>query len=90
MQQVNKNNKDLFNAVGSVIKRLRQKTGLSVNLFAYEHDLQKSMISRLENGKNEAKLTSLWKIAEALKLKPFELISEIEKELPRDFKFLED
>lgn len=89
MQQFNEKHKELFKAVGVVIKRLRQKTSQSVNLFAYENDLQKSMISRLENGQNEPKLASLWKIAEALNIKPSDFIKEVEKELPKDFYFIE-
>lgn len=89
MQHFNENHKELFEATGRVIKRLRTKTGLSVNLFAYENDLQKSMVSRLENGQNEPKLASLWKIAEALKIKPSDFMKEIEKELPSDFYFIE-
>lgn len=90
MQHFNKKYKNLFEATGNVIKRLRLKTGLSVNIFAFENDLQKSMISRLENGKNEPKLASLWKIAEALGIKPSDFIKEIEAELPDGFKILED
>jgi len=52
--------------------------------------LQKSLISRLENGQNKPKLSSLWKLAEALGLKPSDLIKAVEKELPERFKLLED
>lgn len=89
MQQFNEKYKELFSATGRVIKRLRQEKKLTVNLFAYENDLQKSLISRLENGQNEPKLASLWKIAEALNIKPSEFIKEVEKELPKDFYFIE-
>lgn len=89
MQQFNEKYKELFSATGKVIKRLRQKKGLTVNLLAYENDLQKSLISRLENGRNEPKLASLWKIAEALNIRPSDFVKEIEKELPRDFYFIE-
>lgn len=89
MQQYNEKHKKLFEATGRVIRRLRLKTGLSVNLFAYENDLQKSMISRLEHGLNEPKLSSLWKIAEALNINPADFIGEIRKELPKDFSFID-
>jgi len=89
MQHFNEKHEALFKATGNVIKRLRLKTGLSVNIFAYENDLQKSMISRLENGKNEPKLASLWKIAEALEINLSDLIKEIELELSKDFYFIE-
>jgi len=85
MQHINKKDKELFKAVGSVIKKLREDRGLSLNIFAFENDLQKSLVSRLENGINEPKLTSLWKIAEALDINPSELIKQIESELPSGF-----
>jgi len=90
MQHFDEKHEDLFKATGNVIRRLRLKTGLSVNIFAYENDLQKSMISRLENGKNEPKLASLWKIAEALGIKPSDFIKEVELELSKDFKLLKN
>jgi len=90
MQHFDEKHEDLFKATGNVITRLRLKTGLSVNIFAYENDLQKSMISRLENGKNEPKLASLWKIAEALGIKPSDFIKEVELELSKDFKLLKN
>lgn len=90
MQQFNKKHEELFRATGVVIKRLRQEKGLSVNILAFENDLQKSLISRLENGQNEPKLSSLWKLAEALGLKPSDFIKEVENEMPAGFKLLED
>lgn len=89
MQHYDQKHKKLFETVGKIIRQLRLKKGLSVNLLAYENDLQKSMISRLENGHNEAKLASLWKISEALNIKLSDLIKEIESELPDDFYFIE-
>ncbi len=90
MQHFNEKTEKLFNATGIAIKKLRQAKGLSLNIFAFENDLQKSLISRLENGQNEAKLSSIWKIAQGLGIKPSELIKEIEVHLPKDFIITED
>lgn len=90
MQHSSLKTKKLYEATGLVIKKLRQNAGLSVNLFAFENDLQKSLISRLENGLNEPKLSSLWKIAEAFGIKPSELIQHIENELHDNFTIAED
>lgn len=91
MQQLDKKKiEQLFKATGIAIKKLREKKGLSVNLFSFESDLQKSLISRLENGKNEPKLLSLWKIAEAFDMKLSDLIKEIEEELPENWTLTEE
>lgn len=89
MQQQNEKNKILFEATGKAIMRLRIKNGLSLNLFAYENDLQKSMVSRLERGVNEPKLSSIWKIAEALNISLSDFMKEVQKELPDDFSFID-
>lgn len=90
MQHFSEQTEKLFKATGIAIKKLRQEKGLSLNIFAFENDLQKSLISRLENGQNEAKLSSLWKIAQGLGVKPSDLIKAIEEELPEKFSILED
>jgi len=90
MQHSDEKTKKLFKATGLVIKKLRKEKGLSLNIFAYENDLQKSLISRLENGLNEPKFSSLWKIAEALNIKPSDFVRQIEIELSEDFKISED
>lgn len=90
MQHYNEKTEKLFKATGVAIKKLRQEKGLSLNIFAFENDLQKSLISRLENGHNEAKLSSIWKIAQGLGIKPSDLLKAIEAELPDKFSILED
>lgn len=90
MQHLNKKGKELFKATGLAIKKLRQEKGLSLNIFSFENDLQKSLISRLENGQNEPKMLSLWKIAEALDIKMSDFIKEVEKQLPQGFTLSDD
>ncbi|MFA6989123.1 MAG: helix-turn-helix transcriptional regulator [Candidatus Gastranaerophilaceae bacterium] len=89
MQRKAQKNKQLFEITGSILKSLREQQGKSLNLFSYENDLQKSMVSRLENGKNEPKLLSLWRISEALDIKMSEIFKYIEDELPKDWKLEE-
>jgi transcriptional regulator with XRE-family HTH domain len=89
MQQKDKKTKELFKITGFILRSLRKNQGKSLNLFSYENDLQKSMVSRLENGKNEPKLLSLWRISEALDIKMSEIFKYIEEELPEDWKLEE-
>lgn len=53
---------------GEHLKTLRVDKGLSLNLFAYENDLNKSTLSRIENGIVDPKLTTLKKIADGLEI----------------------
>ena len=53
-------------ALGSRVRQLRAKTGLSVRAFAEATDFSASFISQLENGVVSPSLGSLEKIAEAL------------------------
>ena len=51
---------------GKALRDLRvAKTGKSSILFAYENDIPKSTLTRIERGENEAQLITLKKIAEA-------------------------
>lgn len=79
----------LLKAISIAIKKLRQERDLSLNIFALENGIQKSLISRLENAKNEPAFLSIWKVAEAFEIKPSELVSKIEKELPKEFLILD-
>ncbi len=91
MQQKNDKTQLLIKTFGKKIKDLRiKKYSASINKFAFENDLDKGNLSRLENGLTEVKLTTLWKIAQALGVSPKELLGSIEKELGKDFNLLED
>ena len=53
MQHVSKNNDVLLKAISEVLREERLKKGKSVRMLAYEYDLQMSLLSRIENAKNE-------------------------------------
>lgn len=77
--------------VGQAIKQLRiENTGKSCLLFAYENEIPKSTLSRIELGQNEAQLVTLKKIAEAFNWSMSELFENIEKKLPQNFKIFDD
>ncbi len=77
--------------IGKAIRELRtERTGKSLCLFAYENDIPRSTLSRIEIGDNEAKLITLKKIAEAFGWSMEELFKHIEEKIPKDFKIFED
>ena len=85
----NKNADIIFKTLAKIIKEEREKQGKSQRLLADECSFQRSLLSRLENGLNEPKLVSIWTIAEALRMKPSNLIRLVENELPKDFSLIE-
>ncbi|MBQ8167803.1 helix-turn-helix transcriptional regulator [bacterium] len=90
MQHLNTKKSELiFKALSKVVKEERIKQNKSIRILADEFDLQKSLISRLENCINEPKLISIWSVCEALGIKPSELLKKIEEELPQEFSLIE-
>ena len=86
MQYKNNKTLQLIEELGKVVRQARMtKTNKSLNTFSYEYDLNPGNISRIENGQIEAKITMLWRIAEALDMPLSELIKVVETELGSDF-----
>ncbi len=75
----------VFEILAETLKEERLKQNKSIRLLADEFDIQKSMISRLENCKNEPKLISILTLCEALNIKPSDFFKKIENKLPDDF-----
>ena len=71
----------------NVVKKLRKK---SITKSAYEIGMGKSLWADLENGIKDPQLSTIWRIAEGLEIKPHILIKKIEDELGEDFSFLEN
>lgn len=77
--------------VGKAIRELRiTKTGKSLCMFAYENEIPRSTLSRIEIGENEAQLVTLKKIAEAFGWSMTELFENIEKIIPENFHIFND
>ena len=81
--------KIILEIIGQVIREEREKLQKSQRIFADEFDIQKSMLSRIENAVNEAKIISLFTISEALGIKLSDLIKMVEDKLPKDFYLIE-
>ena len=91
MQQKNEKNLYFAKILGEIIKeyRIKNKKG-SINRLSHEYDLDVGNTSRIENGLIDAKLVTVWKIAEALSIRPSDLILKIEERLSVNFHFFED
>lgn len=57
---------DICIKFGNKLKSLREEKDISLNMLAFENDLNKSTLSRIENGKVDPKLSTLEKIAKSL------------------------
>lgn len=65
-------------AVGAAISRKRIEKGLSQEILSALAGISRSHLSLLENGKKTVMLDTFWRIADALEIKPSELLKEIE------------
>lgn len=76
--------------VGEAIRKIRiERTNKSSLLFAYENDIPKSTLSRIERGENEAQIVTLKKIAEGFGWSMAELFEHIEENIPENFKIFD-
>ncbi|MCL2694150.1 MAG: helix-turn-helix domain-containing protein [Oscillospiraceae bacterium] len=65
---------------GNIIKRLREKKGLSQEVLSGLADINRSYLSRVELGKSSPSLEVLYRLADALDVKMSDMLREIEKE----------
>ena len=65
---------DLCKAVGQNIRKHRIDKGLSQEELAFESGLHRTYISSLERGKRNATIIVVGQIADALKIKPSQLL----------------
>lgn len=91
MQRKDEKTLHLTTTLGKVVTRLRkEKTGLSINKLAYSYDIDRGNLNKIENAVINCKVITLWKIAEALGMKPSELIKILENELGEDFHLIDE
>ncbi len=74
--------------LGQIIQK--QRRNISISQISNEIGLSKSIWSELEKGNKDIQLSTFWRIAEALNVKPSLLIQKIEDELGENFSFLEE
>lgn len=68
-----------YKYLGKFIKLKREKTGISLNKFAMEADIDCAILCRIENLKQGIKLSVLEKIAKKFDKTPAEFLMEFEE-----------
>jgi len=68
---------EIKSKVGSRIKDIREKSGISQKDLSYSADLDRSYIASVENGQRNISIVNLEKIAKALKITLSELFQGI-------------
>jgi len=90
MQHKDKKTILLAETIGKIIKGLRQEKEYSINKLANEYSLDIGNTSRIEKGSIDVKVVTLWKLSEALAIKPSQIIKMVEDELGEKFLFMEE
>ena len=85
--QIDEKKKLIMRILGESVIRLRGEK--SQFILASENDISSSIISTIERGLKDPQLTTFFKIAEALNMKPSELLLEIENQLTKDFSLID-
>ena len=71
-------------AVGKTIRSLRNKKGVSQDILSGLAGIARTHLTMIENGSKQANFETLWKIANALNMRPSELVALIEDEIEQD------
>lgn len=69
---------ELASAFGMVIRELRSEAGLTQEQLGFEADLRRTFISVLELGQQQPTLTTIFKLAKALKIPASKIIGLVE------------
>ncbi|MCI9331935.1 MAG: helix-turn-helix transcriptional regulator [Oscillibacter sp.] len=67
-------------AVGRVVRDLRKSRGLSQDVLSGLAGIARTHLTMIENGGKQANFETLWRIAQALNMRPSELVARIERE----------
>lgn len=72
----------IVSVFGTVLRELREKNNLSQEKLAEFCDLDRTYISLLERGLRQPTITTLFRLANALKIRPSDLVVMVEDKLP--------
>lgn len=67
-------------AVGRVVRRIRKSKRLSQEVFSGFAQLARSHLAMIESGSKQANFETVWRIAAAFDMHPYELVRLIEEE----------
>lgn len=68
-------------AFGRVLRRLRQRKGLTQEVLGLEADLRRTFVSILELGQQQPTLTTILKLAKVLEVRPSKILDLVEREI---------
>lgn len=68
-------------AAGRMIRRMRTQKHMTQELLSGFAGIARSHLSMIENGTKQANVETLWRIAQALEMKPSQLLAAIEDEI---------
>lgn len=68
-------------AFGKVLRQLRLGAELTQEQLGLDAELQRNYISSLELGEKQPTITSIFKLSQALKIRPSKLVALIESEM---------
>ncbi len=77
-----KQNEKICKLLGSLVKELSQNKKKSI--LAYESDLPRSVVHYIMEGVKDPQLTTFWRLAVGLEMKPSELLALLEKKVGSD------
>jgi len=81
---VGKHKPTVFEAFGQVLRRQRKARGMSQETLAFEAGIQRNYVSLIELSRNQPTITTVFKLANALSMKPAKLIQMVDDELSLD------
>lgn len=70
---------DLEQLFGQILRKVRRERGLSQEELGFEANYHRTYISQLERGQKNPSLKAVFRLAQALGVKPSEMIRRVEK-----------
>lgn len=67
--------------VGKAIARIRQEKGITQEVLSGLSDIGRTHLSAIERGERKPTLETIWRIASALDMHPYEVVLRVEKTL---------
>ncbi|MDP1811742.1 MAG: helix-turn-helix transcriptional regulator [Sediminibacterium sp.] len=64
---------DYCKSFGENLRKIRKKKGLTMMELAFEADIEYSQIAKIERGVSNTTISTAYRLANALEIKPFEL-----------------
>lgn len=68
-------------ALGVALRRIRRDAGLSQETLGLESGVQRNFISLIETGQNQPTITTIFRLAAALRIKASDLVVAAEREM---------